>query len=222
MMDATTLPGKGRAACRFCSLLSGSDDMFDSVWLSEGGYRAMVSVGALVPGWSLICPVDHAVNLANDFARRDFWEFASTAARVLEDRYGKCSFFEHGAASEESLTGCGVGHAHGHLVPLDFSLELEARQSAPELSWRQCLATEVGAIANGREYLFVAGRYDGQATVGSLCVLEKSTSQFFRQLIARRLGVGDLYDYKKYPMLEIAAESARELRGHANSMLVRA
>lgn len=221
-MDMTTLPEKQRVQCRFCSLLGGAADVFDSVWLSEGGYRAMVSVGALVPGWSLICPVNHAVNLSDNYARRDFWKFASTAAHVLEDRYGACAFFEHGAGSEGSLTGCGVGHAHGHLVPLSFSLEAEAHRSAPELVWRECPVSEVKAFASGREYLFVATRFEGAESVGSLCVLEEPISQFFRRLIARRLGIGDLYDYKKYPMLDMAAESARELRDHAGAVLVRA
>jgi diadenosine tetraphosphate (Ap4A) HIT family hydrolase len=199
-------------------LLRGTSDVFDSTWLADGGYKAMVSVGALVSGWTLICPEAHAVNLCDHYGRKEFWKFASDAAGAIERRYGKCSYFEHGASSEMSLTGCGVGHAHGHLVPLDFSLESEARREAPNFAWRECLVIEAGALARGREYLFVASAFRGQATKGSLCILEAPTSQFFRQLIARRLGIGDLYDYKKYPMLDIAAASARELRRHVSAV----
>ena len=81
-----------------------------------------------VGGWSLVCPVNHAVNLVGDYARGEFWRFASAAARIVEGRYGACSFFEHGAGTEESLTGCGAGHAHGHLAPLNLSLEAEAHR----------------------------------------------------------------------------------------------
>ena len=221
-MDMTTLPKKQGVGCRFCSLLQGATDAFDSAWLSEGGYRAIVSVGALVSGWSLVCPVNHVVNLSDEYTQRNFWKFASDAARVLEDRYGPCAFFEHGASNEASLTGCGVGHAHGHLVPLSFSLEAEACLTAPEMEWRKCFASEVKAVAACREYLFVADKFEGAGSVGSLCILTEPTSQFFRRLIARKIGIGDLYDYKKYPMLDMATQSASELRDHAGSILVRA
>jgi ATP adenylyltransferase len=211
----TTLLNKPAVGCRFCSLLAGTRDTFNSEWLSEDDYKAIVSIGAMVPGWSLICPVRHVVNLNEDYARDDFWTFARTAARTLDDRYGACTFFEHGAARESSLTGCGVGHAHGHLVPLPFSLEAEARRFEPGLSWRKCAVSEVKRIASNREYLFVASKFDGEFSVGSLCVLEQATSQFFRRVIARRLGIGDLYDYRQYPMLELAAETANELRAHS-------
>ncbi len=217
----TTQQGKQRVDCRFCSLLAGDGDAFDSIWLSEGNYRSVVSVGALVPGWSLLCPVAHVVNLVDEYKSEDFWRFAVAAELVLQQRYRACAFFEHGASSELSLTGCGVGHAHGHLVPLNFSLEAEARSVAPEFGWTDCRASDVGAIASGREYLFVASKFQGASTTGSLCVLEQPTSQFFRRLIAGKLGIGDMYDYKKYPMLEIAGESAHQLRAFAATELAR-
>lgn len=220
-MDMRTLPKKQQVGCRFCTLLAGASDDFDSTWLSEPGYRAMVSVGAMVPGWTLICPVEHIVNLSEKFKSGDFWRFSATAAQVLEEHYGSCAFFEHGSASEESITGCGVGHAHAHLVPLNFSLEAEARNSSPQLAWHYCSASEIATLSMGQEYLFVAKKFSGAETVGSLAILQEPTSQFFRRLIAHRLGIGDLYNYKKYPMLDIAAQSAEHLRYHASSTLAR-
>lgn len=219
-MDMTALPSAHGAACRFCSLLTGTKDAFDSLWLSEGNYRALVSVGALVPGWTLVCPTQHVVNLSDHYKREDFWTFTSTAAHVLEASYGHCAYFEHGASSSDSLTGCGVGHAHGHLVPLNFSLEAEVL-SLNGLKWLQCSVSEIRSIAKGNEYLFVAKTFAGAETSGSLCLLEAPTSQFFRRVIARKLGIADMYDYKKYPMLEIATESARKLRIQASASLVR-
>jgi len=119
-MNMTYHPDSKEVECRFCSLLNGADDKFDSTWLSDETYRAMVSVGSMVPGWSMVCPIDHHVNLSEFYRKQDFWDFASNAAAVIARRYGMCTMFEHGACNETSLTGCGVGHAHGHLVPLDF------------------------------------------------------------------------------------------------------
>ena len=221
-MDMRTPRNKQRGECRFCSLLAGAHDTFDSMWLSDTSYRALVSVGAMVPGWTLICPVNHVANLSEEFSRVDFWRFAEAAAHILEERYGACAFFEHGAANEESLTGCGVGHAHAHLVPLGFSLESEARLSSPELAWQDCTSSEIASLSNGREYLFVAEKFDGAESIGSIAILQDPISQFFRRLIARKLGIADLYDYKKYPMLDMAAQSAEELRRCANLALAKA
>lgn len=208
--------------CRFCALLNGAKDAFPSIWLAEDAYKAMISVGAFIPGWTLICPVTHAVNLVDHYNLQEFWDFASTAADVIERRYGECAMFEHGAARETSLTGCGVGHAHSHLVPLNFSLEKEARKFAPELSWRECRATDAKVIADGKEYLFAASSFQGAETRGSICLLETPTSQFFRRAISSRLGIGDLYDYKKYPMLEITKTSALELLECASDVILKA
>lgn len=211
-MNLTYLPDSKGVECRFCSLLNGAEDKFNSTWLSDDAYRAIVSVGSFVPGWSMVCPVSHHINLSDFYRRQDFWDFTSIAADAVSRRYGKFTMFEHGAGTESSLTGCGVGHAHGHLVPLDFSLENEALKVAPELNWQQCRAADIKALVRGGEYLFVASTFEAEQTVGRLCVLETPTSQFFRKVIANKLGIGELYDYKKYPMLEIAQTSASELR----------
>lgn len=218
-MNATTVRDGARANCRFCSLVGGAGDVFDSTWLAEGRYRAMVSVGALTPGWSLVTPQEHVVNLREMYRTGDFWDFASNAADILEKRYGKCAYFEHGAAGEGSLTGCGVDHAHGHLVPLSFSLELAARKTAPELDWRECLATEVAAVTQDKEYLFVASEFCGKETKGSLAILGTPLSQFFRRVIAHHLGVSEMYDYKKYPMLDTASKTAHELREEVSALV---
>ena len=41
--------------CRFCTYFSrNSDDPVDAPWLSSSLYCAMVSKGAMVPGWTLL------------------------------------------------------------------------------------------------------------------------------------------------------------------------
>lgn len=221
-MNVTYPRGAKEADCRFCALLGGAQDSFSSIWLEDDAFKALVSVGSFIPGWALICPVTHAVNLVDYYNLQDFWDFASHAAHIVKRRYGTCAMFEHGAARETSLTGCGVGHAHGHLVPLNFSLEDEARKFAPELTWTECRAKDVKILSDGKEYLFAATSFNGAETRGIICVLETPTSQFFRQVIASRLGIGGLYDYKKYPMLEMARASAFELRECASDVVSKA
>lgn len=203
----------GHADCRLCTILrDGAADNFDSVWLASDEYKALISIGAMVPGWTLICPIDHDVNLADRYRDSRLHDFVQKSLQHLQRSYGACAVFEHGARAEDSLTGCGVGHAHLHLVPLNFPLSVEAIRFAPELNWQHCTMAEVSAIASGSEYLFVANEYASQNTSGLLAKLDTPTSQFFRRVIASRLGLAEFFDYKKYPMRDIAEFSAQALR----------
>lgn len=212
-MHGATMNESSKSHCRFCAVTAGGGDVFDSRWHSTADYAALVSVGAFVPGWTLVCPVAHAANLLGHYSRADFWDFVSATAAMVESQYGKSVIFEHGAARETSLTGCGVGHAHLHIVPLQFSLQSAAVEASEgHLVWQRCDAREIAFTAEGREYLFVADHLADKRTEGLICLLEAPTSQFFRRVIADRLGMPDSFDYKTHPMLDIAKSSAAVLR----------
>lgn len=185
--------------------------VIDQPWLTDTKYVAIVSVGALVPGWSLISPIAHTENMSSSFDDSEFWSFASKAESILRNRYGNICVFEHGAQFSGSQTGCGTDHAHLHMVPLDFSLSQEAIRFDPALVWKPCPMSEIAINVSGREYLFVADAFRGQETIGLLCILESPISQYFRKVIATRNGMSDFYNYRHFPMLEIAATSAAQL-----------
>lgn len=209
-----------KSHCRFCAVTAGGSDVFDSRWHSTAGYAALVSVGAFVPGWTLVCPVAHAPNLLDHYGQADFWRFVSATAAMVESQYGKSVVFEHGAARETSLTGCGVGHAHLHIVPLQFSLQSAAVEASEgRLVWQRCDARDISLRAEGREYLFVADHLADKRTEGLICLLDEPTSQFFRRVIAGRLGMPDSFDYKMHPMLDIAKSSAAVLRAVATDVV---
>ena len=198
--------------CRFCGHFVGeSSDPIDSPWLRDSDYCAMISKGALVPGWSLICPLRHGFSLASHYQQCEFWSFAAEAEALIRARYGDVRVFEHGAGYSGSLTGCGTDHAHLHMVPLAFSLTTEALRYDATLKWKSCRASEIAAQAAGHEYLFVSDRFEGANTAGLLCLLEAPISQFFRRVVALRLGLRQFYDYRLHPMLEIAHRSTCDL-----------
>ena len=205
--------------CRFYQLLSGkSNSAIDTPWLRNDKYVAMVSIGALVPGWSLICPVEHSLNLSKQYSKPDFWEFVTSSVDVIRQKFGPVRLFEHGAFFENSLTSCGTGHAHLHIVPLEFSLIEESIHFAPEKHWISCFASDIQDIANGQEYLFMADACDGKGTKGLITLLDSGVSQFFRKVIASRMRIGEFYDYKSYPMTDIAEESVFHLRAHSHKI----
>lgn len=199
--------------CRFCGYFnSNSGDPVNTPWLMDDTYCAMVSKGALVPGWTLICPMQHGFSLANDYRMHEFWNFSSKAEAIIRARYGDVQVFEHGTRHAGSLTGCGTDHSHLHMVPLAFSVSTEALRYDTSLKWSSCRAADIGERATEREYLFVSDRFEGDQTSGLLCLLETPVSQFFRRVVASRLGLIEFYDYRRHPMLDIARSSATKLR----------
>jgi len=197
------------STCRFCSVADGASQpsVADRPWMSNSAYMALVSVGALVPGWSLVIPRAHRLNMAADLTLAEGHEFIASVVARVEAQFGPAAVFEHGCASSESQTGCGVGHAHLHVVPLAFELVSAARAFDPDRRWDYCKLQDVAAMTNGREYLFAANRYEGAATEGSFTILEEGISQFFRRVIARELGRDDEYNYREFPQMDTVVQS---------------
>jgi len=208
------------ATCRFCSHLRAELQAgnIDTPWMKDSDYAALVTVGTLVPGWSLICPVDHGLNLSANYKDGAFWRFYGAVIEAVSRSYGPVTIFEHGARYDGSLTGCGTNHAHLHVVPLNFDLAIEAIRFDRTQKWERCSIIEVEERSGGLEYLFVSTTVNGAETEGLLCVPNEPISQFFRRVIANRVGLGDLFDYKRYPMMEIGQSSLARLSVSAASL----
>jgi len=189
----------------------------DSPWASNENFSAFVSLGALTQGWTLVLPHHHTLNMANEYAHPDFGNFVTQVAAVVEKQYGPIAVFEHGTQAATSITGCGTGHAHLHIVPLNFSLCEAVIQYDPDFPWIRCKVCDIERAVAGQEYLFAADRFNGEFTEGLLCILKEPTSQFFRRVIATRLGLPELYDYKRFQMLDIATASYRTLKGSVSA-----
>lgn len=206
-------PASADSSCRFCEYFHSElpQSEINTPWLRTIEYAALVSVGAFVPGWSLVCPTSHQPNMASLYKKDEFWAFAADVENIMRREYGDVSVFEHGAIFEDSPTNCGTGHAHLHLVPLRFSLQAAVICFDEEKIWVPCAASEIEEKAAGKEYLFVSDKFLGSSTTGLICVLEKGTSQFFRRVIATHLGLPDFYNYRTHPMSDIAVASVKTL-----------
>lgn len=215
-MNAQTGLNAGPKRCRFCSYLDGSQEEApaNTPWLSDADYGALISIGALVPGWSLVCPKTHATNLVSHYANQDFWRFTQRAAQHLEALYGDVRIFEHGAGHEGSATGCGTDHAHLHLVPLNFFLTQSVLQSNDALIWQECAAKDIRRTVGASEYLFVSDSLRGIDTAGLVAKIDKPVSQYFRKIVAKQLKKPELYDYKSYPMSDLTNRFAAEIHEH--------
>lgn len=199
---------KPRGICRFCDIISGKYHYvgIDEPFASNDEFIAIASIGALIEGWTLIVPKDHQLSLRNIYKNAEFADFVNILLPAMVSQYGSSIIaFEHGANMEGSTTACGTDHAHLHLVPLGESLLLDLQNSG--LQWVRCHVSDIASSVGENEYLFYS-ELNAEKTwkdpIGFLHVLERPISQYFRHLIAKKVGEGTESDYKRFPFLDTA------------------
>jgi ATP adenylyltransferase len=109
--------------------------------------------------------------------------------------YGPIVAFEHGPAQTGRLAGCGVDHAHLHLVPWSKSFkETVETNSSANFHWQKADAPDL--LSNffhaGKDYLFFEEAAGKWATAS--CDIP---SQFFRRVLATAIGKPAAYDWKQ-------------------------
>lgn len=200
-------------SCRFCELASshGRNRVADQVLYETERYFAISSIGGFIPGWTLVCPKSHQLNLSQFYLEESFVQFVKDVQEVVSKEYGSCVIFEHGANVEGSITACGANHAHLHIVPFSRSVQSLVPKEDSSLDWNTCLTGQIAPLSGGQEYLFCADKFDGHKTMGLVCTLPQQRSQFFRRVLSKAVGMTEFYDYKRYPFEEISNDTAKRL-----------
>jgi len=112
--------------CRMCSNLgihTPADD-WDKPLLESENFAALPSLGALVEGWLLLVPRRHFISVGAlpQPLLREMEEMKRLLCSAVEENYGQACIFEHGPSKANCAVGCGVDHAHLHVVPVPFDL----------------------------------------------------------------------------------------------------
>lgn len=201
-------PMSHKKHCCLCEIVKGKKRFgsADSPFLENDEFIALPSIGAFIEGWSLIVPKSHVVSMKEHYRSEVLKSFTSEVCRRVESSYGDTIIFEHGAHSEGSLTGCGVDHAHLHVVPHSTSLRPLLLESG--LSWKECSPANISDIAGDKEYLFYS---DGFDSLGLIHVLDSPKSQFFRKLLADVSGNQKISDYKTFPLTHTSQSTFEKL-----------
>lgn len=192
--------------CRFCSILNGkkSFEKIDTPILEDENYFLLASIGAMIEGWSLVIPKKHDYSMKEHYNNSDFWDFTNKCINIIKKAYSvdKVIVFEHGANKFGSITACGTNHCHIHIVPMSDSLLNEIKK---EVDFQKTTFSEINKQVNDSEYLLYADVNDKiDSAECYLHILDKPISQFFRKIIASKLGNPDQYDYKKNNNLDIS------------------
>jgi diadenosine tetraphosphate (Ap4A) HIT family hydrolase len=180
---------------------------FDKILSQSENFAVFPTLGALIEGWLLIVPKNHALCLGA--LRRELHseldELRRRVSLALEECYGAVTVFEHGPAQPCHLVGCGVDHAHLHVIPTQINLIEGVKEIFPEpLEWEPVDSIqETARLYEARlPYLYVE-QSPGQGYVTTHPNLQ---SQMFRKVIARHIGRPEQYNW-------------REFRGEANIRL---
>jgi diadenosine tetraphosphate (Ap4A) HIT family hydrolase len=199
-------------ACEFCAeFQSEGPSRFRSSYHSVASHRivarsgrfvAVPTIGQMLEGSLLIIPIEHEETCAalGDDARAEMLGLA-------DEMVARCSalgspiVFEHGATSA-SGGGCGIHHAHLHVVPLPWTAT--PQELFPEAAAEVAdLATAWRALRASSQYLLIG---DGRRVLTrDLTILPGDfSSQFFRRRIAEFFSLEAPWDWRSYPLIEQA------------------
>jgi diadenosine tetraphosphate (Ap4A) HIT family hydrolase len=200
--------GASQSACEFCSeLRSPLSSRFYKVYGAQQGNRiiaekdgivAFPTIGQLFRGSLLILPRSHFETVA-DLPSGMLMALAAML-EYLESkvaRLGTPIIFEHGARCDTG-GGCGIYHAHLHLVPVPG--DVYCSDVFPEVQWVRANLFESYDLLRGvNDYLLfrdVRGMFAG-LTIGN----RPSSfyhSQYFRRVLANHFGLTSPWDWRAY------------------------
>jgi ATP adenylyltransferase len=201
-----------KSVCRFCSISAGQTDVgpVDTPIMQTPDFFAIASIGAFVEGWTLMVPREHVYSMRSYYPDSEFTEFRKQVVDRVESVYGPAIMFEHGANHCGSQTGCGTDHAHLHIVPANFPLDVMLENSGVK-KWARARASEINENADGNEYLFLSTNPKDEDPIGYFTVVKLPISQFFRKAIASTIGKLSVSDYKLSPCLESSLKTQEKL-----------
>jgi diadenosine tetraphosphate (Ap4A) HIT family hydrolase len=152
----------------------------------------------LVEGWVLIVPRGHFISTGAfpPELTAEFVAFKQEVSSRLQALYGDICAFEHGPWAPSHQVGCGVDHAHVHLVPLSFSLLDAAKSYIPGVEWQPASWSHCArAVAQELDYLFV----EQPVGVGRIAVADQFGSQILRRAISSHIGRPNEFDWRNHP-----------------------
>jgi diadenosine tetraphosphate (Ap4A) HIT family hydrolase len=204
--------------CCLCSNLASNQPRrsWDEPLFESANFIAMPSLGSIVEGWMLIVPRNHFVSMGalSPKLSKEMEGLKSRVTTYLTSMYGDLCAFEHGPRSVGRQVGCGVDHAHLHVVPVNFDLiTASTPYLPPDVQWKDGDIGDCRAVfERGYDYLYVEqplGR-------GRIAVHDKFGSQIFRKAIAAAAGFTDQFNWRDHPNFENIARTIEACRGAAS------
>lgn len=166
-------------------------------------FVVMPTIGQMFVGSLLLIPKRHIETLASaDAAAQEELCALADHLRRVQRPLGEGVVFEHGAR-QSSGGGCGIYHAHLHLVPLPR--RVTADQMLPGGAAAGTLRQALDGLRAADEYLVVED-HDGRTAALDLSAVPHHgyPSQFFRRRLAELLQPDAAWNWRSYTRPERA------------------
>ncbi|RWX78575.1 hypothetical protein EPK99_08190 [Neorhizobium lilium] len=187
---------------RFAPLLDPacqSRKIYDTVLFEVGDCVVAPTLGSIIPNWLLIVPTRPAMNFAQWYRGTGVnpQELIQEVSSTLRVELERIIWFEHGPSAVGSITGCGVDHAHIHvLVDPPFSFQaFDAAVRAESDRWKPFNTSCVYDHILGNESYMIIGS-DKRAIAGTS--VEELGSQYFRRTIAGLVQKPHAWNYRTH------------------------
>jgi ATP adenylyltransferase len=205
--------------CELCTELRSpiSAKAWNQPLFESPNFVALPSLGSLIEGWVLLVPKHHFISLGevSGAMLSEMNKFKEFLCSVLNECYGTVSVFEHGPSAARRTVGCGVDHAHLHLVPLRFDLCTGVSSFLPSgVTWTNAGIEKCQeAYSQGLDYLYL----EQPIGFGRIATHNEFGSQLFRQAIAAQIGIQDEYNWRKYRQMPTVMATIQRLKTWAAS-----
>lgn len=189
-------------ARRFEALLKGvATAAHDEPLLERPGWLVAPTLGAVVPGWLLAIPRQPFLSF------RD-WSTANghCPQAILQDVRGHLGlapeeviWFEHGPVMSGTPIGCGLDHAHLHILVrpgFTFTAFITLARGLAHLRWQETSREQGYAQIRGNSSYLIAGCGDRVLIASNV---ECAGSQFFRRVVGALIGADSEWDYRRFP-----------------------
>ena len=187
---------------------------WDEVLFDSMSYVVTPSLGSFIEGWTLIISKRHVTSMSQLLLSeiRELNSLMPEIRKRVEQAYGPTVVFEHGPLTAGTEFGCGIDHAHFHVVPFNDHIIPLIERELTCIKWRQLEQFE-DILQERKSYLFVV---DIDAENGIISNPGCIQSQFMRRILAKYMGVMEYFDYHQYSFEENASATCRSLRGAFN------
>jgi ATP adenylyltransferase len=201
--------------CVFCRHIATGPVRVSETLISESEhFVAWASLGAMIEGWLIVVPKEHYLSLATlpSSLRGEFEDFRGGLERSLRASYGSAVAFEHGPSTVKTPAGCGIDHAHLHMVPTTYDLLSPTKALMPrDATWEPASSIwdAKSAVKAGKCYIYIRQNDGSQWLFSALNI----PSQLLRRVISMQLGRPELYDWRENPEHGIVEATIRRLQG---------
>lgn len=200
--------------CRLCSdlLRQGSVKAWNEPLFESPNFVALPSLGALVEGWLLLVPKNHFICMGAlpDSVAAEMQEMKHILCSALQQIYRQVCVFEHGPSKPNCSVGCGVDHAHLHVLPVTFDLASAVAPFLPEnVHWSEAGMEECrAAFRRGEDYLY----FEQPIGEGRIATHKGFESQLFRRAIATHIGAPNQFNWREFPQFPNVSATIDKVR----------